>query len=136
MNLPARSRSIPRPPPGCCFYDQALYCGLGFDAKAFVTHQYGMERGRPANPHAALRMRLRNDRHIVSLHTSGDDGQTWQRFDRGMEVSGYHHNVRGGFRCCAPASMPRARGSPLSRFPFSCAGLEFAKDLSAFVTPG
>jgi hypothetical protein len=30
-------------------------------------------------------------------HLSGDGGKTWKRFDRGMEVSGYHHNVRGGF---------------------------------------
>ncbi|MET3471234.1 beta-xylosidase [Novosphingobium sp. 1529] len=93
------------------FYDQALYCGLGFDAKAFVTHQYGMERGRPANPHGRrLRMRLRNDRHIVSLHTSGDDGQTWQRFDRGMEVSGYHHNVRGGFLMLRPGLYAAGKG--------------------------
>jgi beta-xylosidase len=34
------------------FYDSALYCGLGFDARRYVTHQYGMERGRPANPMA------------------------------------------------------------------------------------
>jgi beta-xylosidase len=80
------------------FYDRQLYCGLGFDRANFVTHQYGIERGRPANPHGArMRMRLRNDRHIVSFHTSGDGGATWRRFDRGMEVSGYHHNVRGGF---------------------------------------
>mgnify|MGYP001218774254 CR=1 FL=1 len=45
-------------------------------------------------------MRLRNTRHIVSFHTSGDGGATWKRFDRGMEVSGYHHNVRGGFLMC------------------------------------
>jgi beta-xylosidase len=49
-----------------------------------------------------MRMRVRNDRHIVSFHTSGDDGKTWHRFDRGMEVSGYHHNVRGGFLMLRP----------------------------------
>lgn len=35
------------------FYDDKLYCGLGFDAERFVTHQYGIERARPANPTAA-----------------------------------------------------------------------------------
>src|SRR3546814_16415300 len=40
------------------FYDDRLYCGLGFDAQRFVTHQYGIERGRPANPHGT-RMRMR-----------------------------------------------------------------------------
>ncbi|PZQ56543.1 MAG: xylan 1,4-beta-xylosidase [Novosphingobium pentaromativorans] len=85
------------------FYDDKLYAGLGFDENRFVTHQYGMERGRPANPHGRrMRMRLTNRRHIVSFHTSGDGGRTWKRFDRGMEVSGYHHNVRGGFLMLRP----------------------------------
>ena len=85
------------------FYDRQLYCGLGFDARRFVTHQYGIERGRPANPHGrSMRMRLRNDRHIIAFHTSGDGGRSWKRFDRGMETSGYHHNVRGGFLMLRP----------------------------------
>ncbi|MET3725698.1 family 43 glycosylhydrolase [Sphingomonas trueperi] len=96
------------------FYDDRLYCGLGFDAERFVTHQYGAERGRPPNPHGrALRMRVVNRRHIVSLWTSGDEGKSWRRFDRGMEVSGYHHNVRGGFLMLRPglycAGAGRAR---------------------------
>lgn len=85
------------------FYDDKLYCGLGFDRERFVTHQYGLERGRPANPHGRrMHMRVTNRHHIVSFHTSGDRGRTWQRFDRGMEVSGYHHNVRGGFLMLRP----------------------------------
>lgn len=40
--------------------------------------------------------------NIVSYDTSGDGGKTWQRFDRGMAVSGYHHNVRGGFLMLRP----------------------------------
>ena len=85
------------------FYDDKLYAGLGFDEKRFVTHQYGIERGRPANPHGGgMRLRVTNRRHIVAYHTSGDGGKTWQRFDRGMEVSGYHHNVRGGFLMLRP----------------------------------
>lgn len=97
------------------FYDQELYCGLGFDESRFVTHQYGMERGRPANPHGRrMLMRVRNNRHIVSFHTSADGGKTWKRFDRGMEVSGYHHNVRGGFLMLRPGLY--AAGSGEARF--------------------
>src|SRR3546814_15721063 len=33
------------------FYDEKLYCGLGFDGARFVTHQYGLERASTANPH-------------------------------------------------------------------------------------
>ncbi|MBC2666322.1 family 43 glycosylhydrolase [Novosphingobium flavum] len=97
------------------FYDDRLYCGLGFDAERFVTHQYGMERGRPANPHGRrMRLRVTNRRHIVSFHTSGDGGKTWRRFDRGMEVSGYHHNVRGGFLMLRPGLY--AAGAGEARF--------------------
>lgn len=97
------------------FYDDKLYCGLGFDEKRFVTHQYGAERGRPAHSNGRrMRIRVTNDRHIVSFHTSGDGGATWKRFDRGMEVSGYHHNVRGGFLMLRPALY--AAGSGEARF--------------------
>ena len=93
------------------FYDDKLYCGLGFDAKRFVTHQYGMERGRPANPHGRrMILRVTNDRHIVTYDTSGDGGKTWARFDRGMEVSGYHHNVRGGFLMLRPGLYAAGKG--------------------------
>ncbi len=93
------------------FYDDKLYCGLGFDEKRFVTHQYGIERGRPANPHGRrMRVRIANKRHIVAIHTSGDDGKTWKRFDRGMEVSGYHHNVRGGFLMLRPGLYSAGQG--------------------------
>jgi beta-xylosidase len=93
------------------FYDDKLYAGLGFDEQRFVTHQYGIERGRPANPHGAkMRMRVTNDRHIVTYDTSGDGGRTWKRFDRGMEVSGYHHNVRGGFLMLRPGLYSAGNG--------------------------
>lgn len=93
------------------FYDEKLYCGLGFDETRFVTHQYGIERARPANPHGRrMIMRVTNDRHIISFHTSGDGGKTWKRFDRGMEVSGYHHNVRGGFLMLRPGLYSAGAG--------------------------
>jgi beta-xylosidase len=93
------------------FYDEKLYAGLGFDESRFVTHQYGIERGRPANPHGRrMRIRVTNDRHIVTYDTSGDGGRTWKRFDRGMEVSGYHHNVRGGFLMLRPGLYSAGAG--------------------------
>jgi beta-xylosidase len=97
------------------FYDDRLYCGLGFDADRFVVHQYGMERGRPANPHGPrMRIRVTNRRHVVTFDTSGDGGKSWRRFDRGMEVSGYHHNVRGGFLMLRPGLY--AAGTGEARF--------------------
>jgi beta-xylosidase len=93
------------------FYDSGLYAGLGFDQARFVTHQYGLERGRPANPYGRrMRLRVTNDRNIVTYSTSVDGGKSWQRFDRGMEVSGYHHNVRGGFLMLRPGLYAAGNG--------------------------
>jgi beta-xylosidase len=98
------------------FYDDKLYAGLGFDEARFVTHQYGIERGRPANPHGGrMKMRLTNRRHIIAFHTSADGGRTWKRFDRGMEVSGYHHNVRGGFLMLRPGLYAAGPGEATFR---------------------
>lgn len=93
------------------FYDDRLYCGLGFDERRFVTHQYGVERARPANPHGRrMSIRVTNRQHIVTFDTSGDGGRSWVRFNRGMEVSGYHHNVRGGFLMLRPGLYAAGSG--------------------------
>ena len=94
------------------FYDDKLYCGLGFDRDRFVTHQYGAERGRPAHTGGTVAtIRVTNDRHVVTFDTSWDGGRSWSRFDRGMEVSGYHHNVRGGFLMLRPGLYAAGTGS-------------------------
>jgi beta-xylosidase len=62
-----------------------------------------------------MKMRLTNRRHIVAFHTSGDGGKTWKRFDRGMEVSGYHHNVRGGFLMLRPGLYAAGPGEATFR---------------------
>lgn len=59
-------------------------------------------------------MRLTNDRHVVSFHTRDLDGTPWKRFDRAMEVSGYHHNVRHGFAMLRPGLY--SAGSGEARF--------------------
>lgn len=56
----------------------------------------GFALRRPASEHGRrMPTRITNARHIVAVPTSGDAGKTWQRVYRGIEVSGYHHDVRG-----------------------------------------
>ena len=75
-------------------------------------HRYGLQRPRGAVPGqrergdnrpASLRIRLTNDRNILTIHTSVDRGASWQKFDVQMEVSGYHHNVAYDFLSLRPA---------------------------------
>jgi xylan 1,4-beta-xylosidase len=86
------------------FYNRRLYAGLGFSADSILLHAYGTDLRviKPAGLGRRLHLRLRNDRHIVTMDFS-HDGQEWIRFDRALEVSGYHHNVAYDFRSLRPA---------------------------------
>ena len=66
-------------------------------------HRYGLERrAKATGAGPKLWLRVRNDRHIVTFHSS-PDGTDWTKFDVQMEVSGYHHNVAGDFLSLRPA---------------------------------
>ena len=97
------------------FYSARLYAGLAVSADHFVLHGYGLDRprGRPEGIDRRLFLRLRNDRHIVTMDYS-PDGLTWRRYDHGFEVSGYHHNVAYEFLSLRPALY--AAGTGEARF--------------------
>jgi len=97
------------------FYSSRLYAGLGYSASNFLMHSYGLDRrqAKPAHVGRVLHIRLRNDRHILTMQYSVD-GRTWERYDRGMELSGYHHNVAYEFLSLRPALY--AAGSGEVRF--------------------
>lgn len=97
------------------FYSRRLYCGLALNETALVMHRYGLERNvrKPAGIGRRLRLRMTNNRHIVTFHWSLD-GAVWTKFDVQMEVSGYHHNVAGDFLSLRPALY--ASGAGEARF--------------------
>jgi xylan 1,4-beta-xylosidase len=80
------------------FYSERIYCGIGFSADELFTYNYGQEHPwmRISLPEGQKRIRLRNDRRVVTIHYA-TDGRTWVRQPRQMETSGMHHNVFGGF---------------------------------------
>ncbi len=94
------------------FYSERLYAGVGSNGEAFVVPRYGEERPAQLAPSAKggrLWLRVRNDRHIVTFHSSRD-GKTWTKYPVQMEVSGYHHNVAGTFVALKPALYAAANG--------------------------
>nr|WP_114951727.1 family 43 glycosylhydrolase [Sphingosinicella terrae] len=112
--------------PGCeagllLFYNRRLYAGLGFGDDGLVMHRYGLQRPRgaipgqresgPSGPVRRLRLRLTNDRNILTIHTSADGGSSWRKFDVQMEVSGYHHNVAYDFLSLRPGFYATGQGS-------------------------
>jgi beta-xylosidase len=92
------------------FYNEKLYAGLGLDRNGLVFHRYGQDRAsRSASPSRKLHLRLVNDRNVIRLYTSAD-GQQWSRYRSTLEVSGYHHNVAGGFISLRPAIYAAGQG--------------------------
>jgi beta-xylosidase len=94
------------------FYNRRLYCGLGFSRDARIMHRQGLDRrgAKPAELGDRFHLRIENDRHIVTIHTS-PDGATWTRFDVQMEVSGYHHNTAYDFLSLRPALYVAGQGA-------------------------
>ena len=109
-------------------YNRRLYAGLGITAEGLMMHRYGLQRplgttpGQRVDPTTELtqrrmRIRLRNERNILTIHTSADAGRSWQKFGVQMEVSGYHHNVAYDFLSLRPAIYSAGRGTAtFSRF--------------------
>jgi beta-xylosidase len=93
------------------FYSRRLYAGLGFSADRFLLHAYGTDLPalKPAGVRGRLHLRLRNDRHVVTMDFS-TDGREWIRFDRAFEVSGFHHNTAYDFRSLRPALYAAGEG--------------------------
>ena len=97
------------------YYSRKLYAGLGIAPRNLRLHIYGTDRtsAKPAHLGQHVWLRLRNDRHVVTLDYSAD-GKVWERFDRAIDVSGYHHNVAYDFLSLRPALY--ASGSGEVRF--------------------
>lgn len=93
------------------FYSRKLYAGLGVSRDRLVLHRYGTERAlaKPDGLGRTFSLRLRNDRHIVTVHYSAD-GRTWERFGTAIEISGYHHNVAYDFLSLRPALYAAGAG--------------------------
>jgi beta-xylosidase len=115
------------------FYSRRLYCGLGFDQDSFVMHRYGFERShaKPAGVGRRLRIRIRNDRHIVTLHHSVD-GQDWTKYPNQFEV--WRLSPQRGWRFPQPAPRylrcRRGRG-PHPRGPLQGSVIAKGKRLSS-----
>ncbi len=107
------------------FYNRRLYAGLGIGPNGLMMHRYGLQRLRGTPPGQRdvaaaggkprqMRVRLTNERNILTIHTSVDKGHSWQKFDVQMEVSGYHHNVAYDFLSLRPGLY--ATGDGEARF--------------------
>jgi len=80
------------------FYSERMFCGFGFSNQQMFTYNYGQEQSwmRQALAVSTVRLKVVNHANIVTFYYSRDGG-AWVKHPWQMEVSGYHHNVLGGF---------------------------------------
>jgi xylan 1,4-beta-xylosidase len=100
----------------CLFYSERMFCGIGFSKTQMFTYQYGQEHTwmRQPMPTQTVRLRVTNHANIVTFYYKRND-QPWIKHPWQMEVSGYHHNVLGGFLslkfgvCCIGTGQAKLR---------------------------
>ena len=94
------------------FYSPRWCCGLGYDAKRLYSYQAGVSTpGAQAKFEVDRRFHLKllNNDNVVSCYHS-PDGKAWT-LDFSAEVSGYNHNIAGGFLSLRPALYVSGNGS-------------------------
>jgi xylan 1,4-beta-xylosidase len=81
------------------FYNHKAFVGVGFDGKQIhtIAQSEDLEWMRPPLAQRSVRLKVTNDRDIVTFRYSPDGGKSWKLVDLRMEVSGYNHNTFGGF---------------------------------------
>ncbi|MFT3737816.1 MAG: family 43 glycosylhydrolase [Breznakibacter sp.] len=79
------------------FYNQQAFSGILADSHNILTNirgwQFITEKSK-INRHVFLR--LKKVDHLVDLYYS-TDGEIWTKTENSLEMSGFHHNVLGGF---------------------------------------
>jgi xylan 1,4-beta-xylosidase len=79
-------------------YNRRGFCGIGFSEEQMFTYHYGDEQSwmREQTAGGTVHLKVVNRANVVTFHYSRD-GRRWTRHPWQMEVSGFHHNVFGGF---------------------------------------
>lgn len=98
------------------FYDNRGFVGVGFTREEMLTYNYGQEQPwlRQRVAASLIHLKVTNRSNVVTFHYS-PDGRTWTQHPLQMEVSGYHHNVFGGFLSLRIGLFSAGRGAVRAR---------------------
>jgi len=98
------------------YYDNRGHIGVGFSTSQMFTYNYGQEHSWMRQPMATsvVHLKATNRANVVTFHYS-HDGKTWTQHPWQMEVSGYHHNVFGGFLAMKLAIFSAGHGEVRAR---------------------
>ena len=79
-------------------YDNAIYSGIGFDGENIFNLHRGKRMFTDAKKFKSkiyLKIVLQDYNLSMSL---SQNGRKWEHYPNSLEVSGFHHNVFGGFK--------------------------------------
>ncbi|MCI3923032.1 family 43 glycosylhydrolase [Paenibacillus sp. TRM 82003] len=79
------------------YYNESAHLGLGLHEGGVRFFRSFKGYGTMASDRREARLRIRNDGNVVTSSYSFDDGETWTKYDKVVDVSGMHHNTFGGF---------------------------------------
>jgi xylan 1,4-beta-xylosidase len=93
------------------FYDQRAFVGVGLGGGQLLTYNYGQEHSWMREPAKGrgVTFKVTNIDNVVTFHYSYD-GTRFVQHPWQMEVSGFHHNVFGGFLSLRLAIFSAGRG--------------------------
>ncbi|PZX11742.1 beta-xylosidase [Breznakibacter xylanolyticus] len=79
------------------FYNQQAASGILADSQNILTNIRGWQFVTQANQiDRHVWLRIKKTGQVVDMYYS-TDGQKWEKTENSLEVSGFHHNVLGGF---------------------------------------
>ena len=86
------------------FFNNRLFCGMGIDGERMLSYSGGIRTHwrEPVAPARRMRLRIRNDAHIVTGWYRLP-GAEWVRHRVRYETSGYHANTAGDLQSLRPA---------------------------------
>ena len=107
----------------CLYYSPQAFVGVGFGKGQLLTfHREEVSWMRQPFDATTVHVKLVNRDNVVSFQYSRD-GVQWTRHPWQMEVSGFHHNVFGGFLNLRIALIAAGRGEVrASRFRYRALG--------------
>ena len=79
------------------YYDDKHHAAVALNEDGVFQITKGVKRGKTATNNQSVWLKLVHDEQEISFYFS-EDGQAWEKFDFGMEISGFNHNTLGRFR--------------------------------------
>jgi xylan 1,4-beta-xylosidase len=98
------------------FYDNRGFVGVGFGAGQMFTYNCGQEQKwvRQQVSFNTVHIKATNRTNVITFYYAVD-GTNWIKHPWQLEVSGYHHNVFGGFLSLRPAIFSTGKGEVRAR---------------------